>query len=134
VAASDFRAVPGTKRARFENAAGVNISRRAYEDLRARERGAVSYRAAVAAFPRAHPENSEYERHLGHFSAEDGVSRKSAMRAGSVYNQLFAAAYIKPDGTIRTEAETYQNAEALYWLLQAEGFVGEADYSRYVKR
>lgn len=147
MAASDFRAVPGTKRARFENAAGVNISRRSYEDLRSRERGFVSYRAYQASekqrlilLPGPHKGNDEYERLLGFYTAEQKKTKAAATKPGSEFNELFAAAYVREDGSIRDyfDSRNYTEEEKgnlidLFWLLYACGFVGTHDHNRYVR-
>lgn len=131
MASSDYKRLPGTA-ARYVKVrgpgVGETISKRQHDKMRAAEAGLVS-RERFLGLSR-HP---EYMRHLAFYAAATKTRRRDLRRIGSEFNRLWAAVYIKLDGTIRTQAETYKEGKALFRLLYAEGFVSGEDYSRYVK-
>lgn len=126
--ASDYRRLPG-KAARYVAVSGPEkgqeISKRAHDNLRAREQGWPSRDAYLAA-----RKNSEYQRHLEQYAKENKITEKKARRLGTEFNKLFADAYVRPDGTIKSRRQA--DGEALFWLLFAEGYVTEDDFNRYV--
>lgn len=131
MAASDYRRLPGTA-ARYKAVSGPTkgevISKRAHDEMRAREAGfpgLKSYQAVKG--------NAEYKRHLGKAAAEHGTPRREQRAMGSKFNRLFAAAYLRPDGSVRTIRETYDNGQELFDLLLYLGYVGKSDQNRYVK-
>jgi len=66
--------------------------------------------------------------------------RREARRAEGEFTKLFLAAYLKPDGTLRSYAETLNDAEADPAVGQALGallielgfFRSQADFQRYI--
>jgi len=138
---SEWRAVPGTNRARFVATSGPyvdqEITRRGLEDIRAKAKGLPSYRTFQEL-----KNNREYLEKLGMYSGATKTRRVEVRRVQSEFTELFLAAYLKPDGTLRTYAETMNDAiaypdapstRALVDLLIELGFFrSQADFQRYI--
>lgn len=128
MAASDYKRLPG-KAARYVAVSGPQrgetISKRQHDNMRAREQGWPSRDAYLAA-----RKNAEYQRHLQQYAEANKITPKQARALNSEFNKLFADAYVREDGKIKSRRDT--GGEELFWLLFSEGFVGEDDFSRYV--